>query len=91
MKLLNDRVLLKRYSEKETDVKSGLTFSAEPDYLPKAEVVAVSQALQDAKDKVNVPKVGDRVYFVEPREKGKIKFNGDEHFAVRFGDLVSII
>jgi len=91
MRLLNDRVLLRRYTVTTVDQGSGVEWQSEGDYLPRAEVIAVSQELQNAEDKVNVPKVGDHVYYVEPREKGKIKFNESEHFAVPFGSLVAII
>ena len=91
MKLLNDRVLLKRYTVTTVGQLSGIAWESDGDYLLTAEVIAVSEELANAKDKVNVPVVGDHVYYVEPREKGKIKFNGEEHFAIPFGSLIAII
>lgn len=91
MRLLNDRILLKKYTVTTKDTASGLEWESDGDYLPRAEVIAVSEELQNAEDKVNVPVVGDHVYYVEPREKGKIKFNETEHFAIPFGSLVAII
>tara|TARA_R110002073_G_scaffold3315_6_gene22345 strand:+ start:8495 stop:8770 length:276 start_codon:yes stop_codon:yes gene_type:complete len=91
MKLLNDKILIKRYTTTTVHEGSGMSFSTDAEYLPRAEVIAVSEELTMAKDKVNVPVVGDHVYFVEPREKGKIKFNEEEHFAIPFGSLVAII
>lgn len=91
MKLLNDRVLLKRYTVTKVDEASGIAWQSDGEYLARAEVIAVSEELVNAEDKVNVPKVGDHVYYVEPREKGKINFNDEEHFAIPFGSLVAII
>lgn len=91
MKLLNDRILLKRYTVTTVDQDTGMEWKTDGEYLPRGEVIFVSEELQNAEDKVNVPKVGDHVYYVEPREKGKIKFNEEEHFAIPFGSLVAII
>jgi len=91
MKLLNDRVLIRPYTLTKVDKGSGMEWSTDGEYLPRAEVIAVSQELQNVKDKVDVPNVGDHVYYVEPREKGKINFNEEEHFAIPFGSLVAII
>ena len=91
MKLLNDKVLIKNYTVTTVNPDSGISWESDIDYLPRAEVIAVSKELQNAKDKVNVPSVGDKIYYVVPREKGKIKFNGEEHFAIPFGSIVAII
>lgn len=91
MRLLNDKILLKKYTVTTVDRESGIEWKSDGEYLPRAEVIAVSQELVEAKDKVNVPEVGDHVYFVEPREKGKITHNEEEHFAIPFGSLVAII
>jgi co-chaperonin GroES (HSP10) len=91
MKLLNDKILLKKYTVTTVDEDSQMEWKADEEYIPRAVVIAVSEELQQAKDKVNVPLVGDCVYYVEPREKGKINYNEEEHFAVPFGSLVAII
>lgn len=91
MKLLNDRILVRKYSVTTVDEDSQMEWRTEGDYLPRAEVIAVSEELSNNKDRVNVPVVGDHVFYVEPREKGKIKYDNEEHFAIRFGDLVAII
>jgi co-chaperonin GroES (HSP10) len=91
MKLLNDRVLIKRYTTSTIDKDTGMEWRVDGDYLPRAEVIAISDELKMSSDKVNVPNVGDHVYYVEPREKGKIKFNEEDHFAIPFGSIVAII
>ena len=91
MRLLNDKVLIKKYEVTSKDVDTGIEWSSDPEYLPRAVVISVSEELINAKDKVNIPEVGDHVYYTEPREKGKIKIDGVEHFALPYGNLVSII
>ena len=91
MRLLNDKILLRPYTVTTVSADSNLEWQSDGEYLPRAEVIAVSKELQEARDTVNVPEVGDHVFYVEPREKGKIKFNEEEHFAIPFGSLVAII
>lgn len=78
------RVLIKKL-ESETVSKSGLSIPADNDELPKAEILAVSDSAKD------IVSVGDKVYFIESREKGQVKYEGKNHFIIPVGQLVAII
>lgn len=85
MKLLGDKVLLKKYTVSTKDEDTGMEWGSDKDTLPRAEVILVSE---DVKDFVSV---GDHVYYVEPREKGKCKYNDEEHFITPLSSLVAIL
>ena len=78
------RVLIKKIT-KPTTSKSGLTIPVDNDELPKAEVVIVSDKVE------GIVSVGDKVYYIESREKGLVKYKGEDHFIVPIGQIVSII
>ena len=85
MKLLGDKILLKKYTVTTVDEASGVEWGSDGDILPRAEVILASDDVSE------IVKVGDHVYYVEPREKGKCKYNGEEHFIVPISALVAII
>ena len=78
------RVLIKKLKN-ETISKAGLHISADNDELPTAEIIAVSDSAKD------IVSVGDKVYFIESREKGQVKYEGKDHFIIPVGQLVAII
>lgn len=90
MVLLGDRLLIKKL-EKSSVLTSGLVIGPDGDELPVAEVVLVSPDLEKNKDFVNIPKVGEEIYFIPPREKGRCTYNGEEHFIVPLSSAVSIL
>lgn len=85
MKLLGDKVLLKKYTVSTTDLESGVTWDSDGDTLPRAEIILVSD------DVKAIVSVGDHVHYIEPREKGKCKYNDEEHFIVPVSSLVAIL
>jgi len=78
------RVLIKKIEEDSLS-KAGLIIPRDNDALPLAEVVMVSEQVKD------IVSVGDRVYYMETREKGRVKYKGLDHFIVPIGNIVSII
>ena len=78
------RVLIKKIEEDRLS-KAGLIIPRDNDALPVAEVIMVSEQVKD------IVSVGDRVYYLETREKGRIKYKGSDHFIVPIGNIISII
>lgn len=78
------RVLIKKI-EKDTKRKSGIYIPPDNDALPQAEVIMVSKKVQD------IVSPGDKVYYVETREKGRVKYKGEDHFIIPIGNIVAII
>lgn len=78
------RVLIKKLKN-ETISKSGLHIPTDNDELPKAEIIDVADSAKD------IVSIGDKVYFIEAREKGRVKFEGKDHFIIPVGQLVAII
>lgn len=90
MVLLGDKLLIKKI-EKNRVLASGLTIGSDKDELPIAQIVLVSPDLDKNKALVNIPKVGDEIYFIVPREKGRCSYNGEEHFIVPLSSAIAIL
>tara|TARA_R110000803_G_scaffold78075_2_gene143085 strand:+ start:1967 stop:2257 length:291 start_codon:yes stop_codon:yes gene_type:complete len=78
------RVLIKKLKE-DSISKSGLTIPLDNDALPQAEVIMISEKAE------GILAVGDRVYYMETREKGRVKYEGEDHFLVPIGNIISVI
>lgn len=78
------RVLIKKLQNK-TLSKSGLSIPSDNDELPKAEILGVGESAQ------GIVSVGDQVYYIEGREKGRVKFQGKDHYIIPVGQIVAII
>lgn len=87
MKILGDRVLIRKYEIVTKDENSGMEWGSDGDSLPRAEVILVSDELKDK----GIVSEGDHVHYIEPREKGKCKYNGEEHFIVPISSIVAIL
>lgn len=90
MVLLGDKLLIKKI-EKSRVLASGLTIGSDKDDVPVAEVVLVSPDVEKKKDVVNIPKVGDEVHYILPREKGRCTYKGEEHFIVPLSSAIAIL
>lgn len=82
-KVVNGRVLLKKVSS-TIKTQGGLEIKDDGLSLPVAEVVLVG-------DKVDVTKTGDWVHYLEPREPGRCKHNGEDHFIIQAGNIIAIL
>ena len=78
------RVLIKKL-ENETTSKTGIIVPTDNDELPKAEIIKVSDSAKD------IVSVGDHVYYIESRERGRVKYQGKDHYIIPVGQLVAII
>ena len=81
--VVNGRVLLKKVSS-TIKTQGGLEIKDDGLSLPVAEVVLVG-------DKVDVTKAGDWVHYLEPREPGRCKHNGEDHFIIQAGNIIAIL
>jgi co-chaperonin GroES (HSP10) len=82
-KVVNGRVLLKRLAG-TIKTEGGLEIKDDGLSLPVAEVVLVGE-------KVDVTQPGDFVHYLEPREPGKCKHNGEDHFIIQAGNIIAIL
>lgn len=89
MVILGNRVLLKEIKEdKEND--SGLIDAYDDEALPEAEIISVSEELVEKVPEKNLPKPGDRVYYIRPRERGRVP-NKEDHFIVDYATIAAIL
>ncbi|QQV89736.1 chaperonin Cpn10 [Cellulophaga phage Calle_1] len=91
MKILGDRIMIKPYKENTVDEGSGMTFRPDDDNIPSAVVVMVSEELKSKEEFVNIPEVGDRVFYVRPREKGKCQYEDKDHYIIPIANIVAIL
>jgi len=85
MKILKGRVLIKKL-DGAYKTKHGLEIPDDlTDSFPKAKIILL------AKDVEGIVEIGDMVYYMEPREKGRCKYKGEEHFIVSIANIVAII
>lgn len=85
MRILSDKVLIKKYTTKKVDQQSGMEWGTDGDSLPRAEVILVSD------DVSHIVSPGDHVHYIEPRERGRCEYNGEEHFIIPVANLVAIL
>lgn len=78
------RVLIKKIEE-ETKSKIGLNIPIDNDALPQAEVIQISEKVE------GILKPGDRVYYMETRERGRVRYNEQDHFLIPLGNIMAII
>ena len=84
MKILEGRVLIKKLKEVKKSAV-GLDIPSDNDSAPIAEIVLVSKEVEE------IVSVGDKVYYMESREKGKCPYKGEEHFIISIGNILAII
>lgn len=91
MKVLGDRVCLKEVVEQQ-ETTDGLILAHDDEALPEAEIVLVSAALEETlKDTPeNLPKPGDRVLYIRPRERGRVPHKEDQ-FIVPYSSIAAIL
>jgi co-chaperonin GroES (HSP10) len=82
-RILEGRVLIKVLEEGTQMEGSGMFIPDDADSLPKAVVVMVA-------DNIDAVEEGDIVYYVKPRERGKVQHNGEEHFVVPISAIVAV-
>jgi len=82
--ILEGRVLIKALEEGTKTEGSGLFIPEDSDSLPRATVIMIA-------DNITTLEEGDTVYFVKPREKGRVTHNGEEHFIVPISAIAAII
>lgn len=87
MRILGPRVLIKKIESKES-LESGIVIKDDGESLPKAIVVQVSKDVTEAGIEI---KDGDSIYYTESRESGKVKFNGDDHYALPISNVVAVL
>ena len=92
MKILKGRVLIKKLDGTSKSVY-GLEIPEDSDSLPKAEIIDFAEDIADMRDKYEKPVIviGDIVYYMEPRERGRCKYKGEEHFIVSIANIIAII
>lgn len=92
MRVLGDRVCIKEVVEQQ-ETEDGLILAHDDEALPEAEVIYVSAALEETLKETpeNLPKPGDRVLYVRPRERGRVRHNEEDHFIVPYSAIVAIL
>lgn len=80
---LADKVLIKKIEE-EVVTEAGLHMPSDSDYMPKAEVIKVSEEIKGALAE------GDKIYYIPPREKGKVLHNGEELYLIPIANCAAI-
>ena len=84
MRILTGRVLIKKLEEERTS-DNGFVMHRDPDDLPEAEIILVADDVSD------IVSVGDKVYYMEPREKGKCMYKGKEHFIIPLANIIAVL
>tara|TARA_R110002167_G_scaffold331706_1_gene538409 strand:- start:59537 stop:59815 length:279 start_codon:yes stop_codon:yes gene_type:complete len=92
MRVLSGRVLIKKLTG-TSQTQNGLTIPDDADSAPKALVVLMAEDVESmvGKDGAPVLLIGDEVYYMEPREKGKCMYNEEEHFIVPIANIIAVI
>lgn len=83
MKILSGRVLIKKIEDPIDN--NGFVLPRDDDELPEANIILVSD---DVKDIVSE---GDKVYYIESRERGKCYYKDEEHFIIPISNIVAVL
>jgi co-chaperonin GroES (HSP10) len=92
MSVLGDRICLKEIQE-QRETEDGLALAYDDQELPEAEVALVSEELSKTLENTpqNLPKPGDRVLYIRPRERGRVRYKEEDHFIVPYSAIVAIL
>jgi co-chaperonin GroES (HSP10) len=79
------RVMIRKVDHVTKKKGSGMEVPPDMDEMPKAMVIQVPEPYQ------HIVSEGSLVYYMETREKGKVKHDDQEHNIVAIGQIVAII
>jgi len=81
--VLESRVLIRVIEDGTKMGGSDFYMPADSDSLPKAVIIKVAENITTVEE-------GDIVYYVAPRERGKVSHDGEEHFIVPISAIAAI-